>query len=85
MEPTILDLQFRVQDRNIELLNLGGTGTGVISLFNSVLKECGRRVVDWMTGYIQPPEAGYLQALPHVRLLPLESITTTFYIDGELY
>jgi hypothetical protein len=46
-------------------------------MFNSVLKEYGQRVVDWMTGYIQPPEVGYLQAL--------ESITTTFYIDGGLY
>jgi hypothetical protein len=85
-EPSIFYFsRFRVLDRNLELLNLGGTETGVISLFNSVLKECGRRVVDWMTGYIQPPEVEYLQALPHVRLPPLESITTTFYIDGELY
>jgi len=77
--------RFRVLDRNLELLNLGGTETGMISLFNSVLKECGRRAVGWMTGYIQPPEVKYLQAPPHVRLHPLESVTTTFYIDGELY
>ena len=85
-EPSIFYFsRLKVLDRNLELLNLGGTETGVISLFNSVLKECGRRVVDWMAGYIQPPEVEYLQALPHVRLPPLESITTTLYIDGELY
>ena len=76
--------RFRVLDRNLEPPNLGGTETGVISLFNSVLKECGRRVVGGMTGYIQPPEVEHLQAPPHVRLPPFESIAATFYIDGEL-
>lgn len=79
-----MDLQFRVQDRNIELLNLGGTGTGVISLFDFLLEGCGRGIVGGIAGYIQLPEVEHLQAPPHMRLSPLESITTTFYIDGEL-
>lgn len=77
--------RFRFLGRNIELLNLGDAETGVISLFNSVLKECGQRVVGWTTGYIQPPNVKYLQAPPHVRLPPLKIVTATFYIDGELY
>ena len=57
-----MDLQFRVQDRNIELLNLGGTGTGVISLCDFVLEECGRGIVGGMAGYIQLLEVEHLQA-----------------------
>ena len=83
--PSILDFsRFKVLERNLELLNLGGTETGVISLSDFALKECGRRVVGGMTGYIQPPEVEHLQAPPHVRLPPFESIAATFYIDGEL-